>query len=132
MTLEELGILLLALAIAVGAIVASGLIIHAAGQIGRDAVYGECVAAGYDKVACELVARKQVWIGMTAEHARWAWGWPTRINRTTTAAGVTEQWVYAVDETLSPTTKIVQAIAGEPTKTRYLYFQDGILTAIQD
>ncbi len=41
-----------------------------------------------------------------------SWGHPSKINRTTTAAGVSEQWVY--DE------------------VGYLYFKNGKLTAIQD
>jgi len=52
-------------------------------------------------------------IGMTEAEARNStWGRPTRINRTTTRFGVREQWVYR--------------------NNRFLYFDDGILTAIQD
>ena len=40
------------------------------------------------------------------------WGGPYRTNRTTTAAGVTEQWIYG--------------------ERRYLYFTNGKLTAIQE
>lgn len=52
-------------------------------------------------------------IGMTAEQAEQTW-WkrPERINRTQTARGTREQWVYS--------------------QGRYLYFENGILTAITD
>lgn len=52
-------------------------------------------------------------IGMTAEQARQSsWGSPEDINRTTTASTVHEQWVYSGN--------------------RYIYLDDGIVTAIQD
>ena len=60
----------------------------------------------------QKILNGKAWIGMTAEMARESWGSPTDINRTTTAAGTREQWVYG------PTT--------------YLYFDKGLLTAIQN
>lgn len=52
-------------------------------------------------------------IGMTAEEVRESlWGSPEDINRTTTARGVSEQWVYS--------------------GYKYVYLEDGIVTAIQD
>jgi hypothetical protein len=52
-------------------------------------------------------------IGMTADEVRnSSWGNPREINRTTTAYGVSEQWVYS--------------------DYRYIYLDDGIVTAIQD
>ena len=65
--------------------------------------------------AAEKKRRKSegVRIGMTqAQVLDIAWGKPERINRTTTAAGTREQWVYG--------------------SRSYLYFQDGILTTIQN
>jgi hypothetical protein len=56
-----------------------------------------------------------VFIGMTAEQARAGWGAPNDINRSTYSFGVHEQWVY-----------------GEYGGGGYLYFEDGILTAIQN
>jgi len=51
-------------------------------------------------------------IGMTAEEARNStWGKPKKINKTTTEYGTSEQWVYG---------------------SRYLYFEDGVLSAIQE
>jgi hypothetical protein len=58
-------------------------------------------------------AQMNVYIGMSAEDAREStWGEPHEINRTTTASGVHEQWVYG--------------------SKRFLYFTNGKLTAIQD
>jgi hypothetical protein len=51
-------------------------------------------------------------IGMTKEEVLKILGEPKDINKTITANGVSEQWVYFGD--------------------RYLYFEDGILTTIQD
>ncbi len=53
-------------------------------------------------------------IGMTRQQVvnDTRWGRPDDINRTTTARGVREQWVYG--------------------SRRYLYFENGVLTAIQD
>lgn len=59
-------------------------------------------------------ARPGVRIGMTQEQVinETNWGKPQRINRTTTAAGTREQWVYG--------------------DRNYLYFTDGKLTSIQN
>lgn len=51
-------------------------------------------------------------IGMLGEAAIAAWGKPLSVHRTTTAKGLSEQWVYG--------------------DRNYLYFQDGLLTAIED
>ena len=53
-------------------------------------------------------------IGMSADTVKneTAWGKPDHVNRTVTASGVREQWVYPGYE--------------------YLYFEDGRLVAIQD
>lgn len=54
-----------------------------------------------------------VFIGMSAEEVRTVgWGRPDSINRTTTARGTREQWVYG--------------------GRNYLYFEDGFLTTIQN
>lgn len=63
--------------------------------------------------AKERASRGGVRIGMTKSEAlRSSWGRPHEINRTTTAGGVHEQWVYG--------------------GRNYLYFENGILTAIQN
>ena len=52
-------------------------------------------------------------IGMTAEELREStWGEPQDINKTTTAHGISEQWCYSEE--------------------RYVYLEDGIVTAIQE
>ena len=53
---------------------------------------------------------KHVFMGASAEMVRLAWGAPDEINRTTTAFGIREQWVYG---------------------DQYLYLDNGVLTAIQ-
>jgi len=52
-------------------------------------------------------------IGMTtSEVENTGWGKPKKINKTTTKYGVSEQWVYS--------------------QSRYVYFEDGIVTVIQE
>lgn len=64
----------------------------------------------------ELPPKEEPKIGMTADEVRSStWGSPSEINRTTTQYGVREQWVY---HTYS--------------KTKYIYLEDGFVTAIQD
>lgn len=66
------------------------------------------------KAACarQRIKEGTVRIGMTAQMAvECGWGKPETINRTTTARGTTEQWVY---------------------DGAYLYFTNGVLTAVQD
>lgn len=61
----------------------------------------------------ERHARPGARIGMTAAEAlKSSWGVPEEVNRTITANGTQEQWVYR--------------------DGNYLYFDDGILTAIQN
>lgn len=57
-------------------------------------------------------------IGMTPEQVMTEtnWGKPTQINRTTTANGIREQWVYR----------------NAANRSQYLYFVNGKLTAIQN
>lgn len=50
-------------------------------------------------------------IGMTKEEVLERWGEPLDINKTTTQYGASEQWVYP--------------------NNQYLYFEDGVLTSIQ-
>lgn len=66
----------------------------------------------YGQVYGELIFNHKVKIGMTSEMCIESWGKPIDNLRTTTAYGLHEQWVYN-------------------TKT-YLYFDDGILTTIQN
>lgn len=67
---------------------------------------------GCDEDIANCIMHKQVRRGMTAEQCRASWGRPRDINRTTGSYGVHEQWVY--------------------DGYNYLYFEDGILTTIQN
>jgi hypothetical protein len=62
----------------------------------------------------KLTKKPGVTIGMSEDDviSQSSWGRPEHINRTTTRHGVREQWVYG--------------------GRNYLYFEDGILTAIQN
>jgi len=65
------------------------------------------------KIADRTLNPSTVKIGMTVDEVLTeGWGKPTKINKTTTQYGVSEQWVYS--------------------NYNYLYFDDGILTAIQN
>jgi hypothetical protein len=60
----------------------------------------------------EYIFIHQVKIGWTKEMCIDAWGKPIDINKTTVSNGIHEQWVYSLK--------------------KYLYFDNGILTAIQE
>lgn len=66
----------------------------------------------YGKSTAELILNGRVRIGMTQAMCREAWGSPEDINRTSGSWGVHEQWVYGLGS--------------------YLYFEDGVLTSIQN
>ena len=65
----------------------------------------------YGTQNAKLIMQEKVQIGWKEELCIESWGKPLKINRTTSASGVHEQWVY---------------IGG------YLYFDNGILTSIQN
>ena len=71
-------------------------------------------AARLEKLRADQAKRPGVRLGMRPADVlnRTHWGAPLTVNRTTTAAGVREQWVYS--------------------SKHYLYFTNGVLTAIQD
>lgn len=71
----------------------------------------EYVIVRYGEHYGSLILQGRVVIGMTKDQCIEALGHPTRINRTTTASRVSEQWVYS---------------------SRYLYFENGKLVTIQD
>lgn len=58
------------------------------------------------------IEAEKVFIGMTSEQAKLSWGRPKDINRTNTGSSIHEQWVY--------------------TSGSYLYFEDGVLTTVQN
>ena len=66
----------------------------------------------YGKYYGELILAGKVKLGMTKQMCIEAWGQPEDINRTIVQGNINEQWVYSLD--------------------CYLYFDNGILTAIQD
>lgn len=69
----------------------------------------------YDKYESDKVLRilnHQIWIGMSSEQAKESIGNPTEIKSNTNAYGRTEQWIYPHE--------------------MYIYFDNGILTTIQD
>lgn len=57
------------------------------------------------------IINKKIWLGMTDDMARESIGHPDKVNRSTYSSGTHEQWVY---------------------ETKYLYFENGILTSWQD
>ncbi len=61
----------------------------------------------------ETLRAGRIWIGATEGQACLAWGKPSGVNRTTTQTKVYEQWVYGSGRS-------------------YLYFENGILTTIQN
>jgi hypothetical protein len=72
----------------------------------------------------DRIGRPDPQIGMTSSQVKCEtnWGSPNRVNTTTTANGVTEQWVY--------TGELRNRIL-TPQARGYLYFRDGLLYAIQ-
>lgn len=81
----------------------------------RKAEYEKSVAESNlkSKINERTMYPKAVYIGMTKEEVlAEGWGRPIDINKTTTTYGVSEQWIYY--------------------DYKYLYFEDGILTTIQE
>lgn len=60
----------------------------------------------------DLIQHRRAKVGMKEKQALLAWGLPKRVNRTTTARGSSEQWVYESGS--------------------YLYLDNGIVSAIQN
>lgn len=68
--------------------------------------------AKYGEAVYKRIMLQEVWIGMTPEMAVDSRGKPLDINRTVSASGKKEQWVYGLK--------------------KYLYFENGKLTSWQD
>lgn len=64
-----------------------------------------------NQVIAQNIIDRQIWVGMTEAMARDSRGEPSRVNRSGTAAGISEQWIYG---------------------NHYLYFDNGILTSWQE
>ena len=58
-----------------------------------------------------LILNREAVIGMTRDMCSLSWGLPQKINETVTGNKISEQWVYS---------------------RGYLYFDNGILTAVQN
>jgi hypothetical protein len=71
------------------------------------------VAAAAHADTARWIQAHQVVVGMGAAQVVAAWGQPREKNRTTTANHVREQWVYGDAQ-------------------RFVYLDDGLVTAIQD
>lgn len=96
------------------------------GQGKKQYVTGKDVRENWESASCKKIdlpgitaipepkAKRSgsVAIGMTPQQAIAAWGKPMKINRTTTASTVREQWVYGGNN--------------------YLYFDNGVLTSFQN
>lgn len=63
---------------------------------------------------CNTIGEKKIHIGMTSEQVRAAWGKPHKINTTVGSYGKHEQWVMS-----------------DSIGSSYVYFENGILTSIQ-
>lgn len=83
-----------------------------AGELGRLEGMEKTAEAKKNKAVAAEKRKEGVRIGMNQEDVLSSqWGRPHRVNRTTTINGIREQWIYGGG---------------------YLYFDDGILTAIQN
>jgi len=65
----------------------------------------------YNPSTAELIINHKLQLGMTKDMVIESWGQPKNINKSVYSWGVHEQWVY---------------------DSRYLYFEDGILTSWQE
>lgn len=92
----------------------------------------ECAQQGFSDADCARVQRGELWFGMPKELALLSRGNPTTISRTVTAYSVSEQWVYNKGYADVRFWNGYIFIRWKAEKTLYLYFRDGILTAIQD
>ncbi len=63
---------------------------------------------------CNTIGDRRINIGMTSKQVALAWGRPYKINTTVTANTRSEQWVMS-----------------DSINSSFLYFTDGVLTAIQ-
>ena len=84
---------------------------EAAATAQRYAQRAAYLTSKYGDNNARLILQGKVKIGWSKEMCRESWGDPRDINRTTTATTVHEQWVY---------------------NSRYLYFENVILTTLQD
>jgi len=65
----------------------------------------------WDKETSEIIKQRKIKVGMSERQLLLSWGKPQRINKTVSASGVQEQWIYG--------------------SGRYVYMQNGTLTSYQ-
>jgi len=78
----------------------------------------------------ELISQGKICLGMTTLQVLASRGRPLDINRTTTASGVDEQWVYVG---INPNDKLRLSVKefNLDQKYAYIYFEDGRVTGWQ-
>ena len=74
------------------------------------------ISSGWPKATQDSILNGEIKTGMTTHMVFYAWGRPDEVNETTGTDGPREQWVYRKSGSM----------------TRYLYFKDGVLTAIEE
>lgn len=62
------------------------------------------------------IAQQRVAIGMTSEEVIQSWGRPSKVNRTITRGGSSEQWIYR---------------RGGTGRDQYVYLENGVVRTIQ-
>jgi hypothetical protein len=65
----------------------------------------------------KAIAEGKVFVGMTKDEVIKSWGTPTRVNKTTTSGGSTEQWVYYG--------------RGGSGSDQYVYVDNGVVRTVQ-
>ena len=83
---------------------------------------------------CQDVAAGLVWLGMTDDMALVAWGTPDRVQRSFGPWGVHERWIYekSLRQRVNYLDEERSSVHIEPSSTRYLFFENRVLTQWQD
>jgi len=83
---------------------------------GREIVEQRAKEARQRRLIKEAIKNKQVMIGMTKNDVIASWGRPDDINRSISASGTSEQWVYERGD----------------YNSQYVYFDNGVVSYISD
>jgi len=83
---------------------------------GREIVDQRAKEARQRRLIKEAIRNKQVMIGMTKDDVIASWGRPDDINRSISASGTSEQWVYERGD----------------YDSQYVYFDNGVVSYISD
>ncbi len=70
----------------------------------------EAIATAQQDRLKQAILERRVLIGMTAAQAREAWGKPSSINRTESAYGAREQWVYGIGDYVYLRNDVVESV----------------------